>query len=333
MFRVLLILIVPLFLYAEIYKDMVGREVEVKKVDKIFASSPTILYSLYAVDRSKIAGLNFPFNDQEKKYLSKEVASLPVIGGWFGKGRTPNSEMVLKVKPDLILLGEHIQIQGDKKIKDALGGVDIPVFYLDSSTLETTIASFLYLGELTSNQKRARELNAYGNSVLNEAKAVVAKATKKPRVYYAQEKNGLATECHTSSHAELIELAGGYNVHRCVARDGFGRESINFEQVLAYNPEIILVYDPEFFAKIYKDPNWKNIDAVKNKRVYLLPKGPFSWFDRPPSFMKIIGLQWLLTVFHDDQYKIDLASEAKEFYKLFLQVELTDADLKAILGE
>ncbi len=38
---------------------------------KIHASSPPLLYMLYALDPAKISGLNFEWNDYEKPYIKK----------------------------------------------------------------------------------------------------------------------------------------------------------------------------------------------------------------------------------------------------------------------
>lgn len=333
MFKIVF-LIFSLFFYAnaDIYEDMFGDKIKIKKVDKIYASSPVVLYSLYAIDKSKIIGLNFPFNEIETKYIDENIKNLPVIGGWFGKGNTPNTEMILKENPDVILLSETSKEQSQSKVKQSLGNTNIPFFYVKTNSLSDIINSFSYLGKLTSNEQRAKQLEDYGNLVLEDAKKIREQIKKKPKVYYAQGNNGLETECHSSIRNELIDLAGGENVHKCQATS-FGKQAINFEQVLAYNPEIILVYEKEFYKKIYQDKKWQFIDAVKNKKVYFLPKGPFSWFDRPPSFMKILGLKWLLTIFHNDIYKIDIRTEAKEFYSLFLELKLNDIELDDIMGK
>ncbi|MFV7789330.1 ABC transporter substrate-binding protein [Aliarcobacter lanthieri] len=334
MFKIVF-LILSLFFYtnASTYKDMFEQSIEIKKVDKIYASSPIILYSLYAVDKSKIAGLNFPFNEIEARYIDESIKNLPIIGGWFGKGNTPNNEMILKINPDVILLSEISKGQNEKKVRDSLGNINIPFFYIKSSSLEDIINSFSYLGKLTSNEKRAKELEDYANKVLDEAKEISTKVIKKPKIYYAQGNNGLETECDSSIRSELITFAGGENVHKCQNLNPYGKQAINFEKVLSYNPEVILVYEKEFYKKIYNDPKWQFIDAVKNKRVYFLPKGPFSWFDRPPSFMKILGLKWLLHILHNDIYQIDINKDAKEFYSLFLGLDLSDIELNHIMGK
>jgi iron complex transport system substrate-binding protein len=336
MFKILiLILIFCLYSNAVIFEDMFGEQTEVKpNIQKIYASNPVLLYSLYAIDKTKIAGLNFPFSEGEAKYLDERTINLPVLGGWFGQGKTPNNEMILQINPDVILLSDTTKRLGNEKIKESLGGAkNIPLIYLKSNSLEELVDSFSYLGKLTSQESRAKKLEEYGKNTLNLAKEISLKATKKPKVYYAEGKNGLETECDTSLHSELINLAGADNVHKCEDTNPFGKQSINFEQVLKYNPEIILVYEKEFYQNIFKDSKWKNINAVKNKQVFFLPKGPFSWFDRPPSFMKLLGLKWLLSIFHPNLYQLDINKESKDFYELFLNMTLNNEQLNEIMGK
>ncbi|MCT7444545.1 ABC transporter substrate-binding protein [Aliarcobacter cryaerophilus] len=324
---------IAIFLNAQIYEDMLGTKIEIKKVEKIHVATPTLLYSLYAIDKDKIAGLNFPFNEDEAKYIDEKIVNLPVLGGWFGQGRVPNSEMILQTKPDVILLSDSTKKMGEKKLKSSLGNIDVPLVYLKSNTLEELVLSFSYIGKLVDKEERAKELENYGNESLNLAKEIAKKVDKKPKVYYAEGNNGLLTDCNTSIHSELINLASGDNVHKCQATNSFGKEAINFEQVLNYNPEIILVYEKEFYKNIYKDKKWQLIDAVKNKKVYFLPKGPFSWFDRPPSFMRLLGLKYVISILHPDLYELDIYEESKKFYKLFLDLDLNDSQIDDILGK
>ena len=45
---------------AVVFEDMFNEKTQIKDdIQKIYASSPILLYSLYAVDKTKIAGLNF----------------------------------------------------------------------------------------------------------------------------------------------------------------------------------------------------------------------------------------------------------------------------------
>lgn len=195
MFRTFfLIASIVISLNAKIYEDMLGTKINIEKIEKIHAATPTLLYSLYAVDKDKIAGLNFPFNENEAKFIDKRIVDLPVLGGWFGQGRVPNSEMILQAKPDVILMSDSIKKIGEKKIKSSLGNINVPLIYLKANTLEELVLSFSYIGKLVDKEKRAKELENYGNDSLNLAKEIAKKVDKKPKVYYAEGKNGLLTD-------------------------------------------------------------------------------------------------------------------------------------------
>jgi iron complex transport system substrate-binding protein len=103
------------------------------------------------------------------------------------------------------------------------------------------------------------------------------------------------------------------------------------ETLMQYDPEVIIVQEKIFYDEIYNKPLWANINAVKNKRVHMIPRSPFNWFDRPPSFMRILGLQWTMSHIYPDTFNIDIKQETKKFYKLFLGVDITDEQVNSIL--
>lgn len=141
----------------------------------------------------------------------------------------------------------------------------------------------------------------------------------------------MSTENSSSIHAELINLAGGFNVHRKGLAGRYGHEKITLERVIKYQPEVIIVDQPAFFKKIFSSPGWKSIPAVKNNRVYLTPNDPFNWFDRPPSFMRILGLKWTVSILYPDLVDWDMKQETKDFFKVFLQQDISTQDAAQLL--
>lgn len=109
-------------------------------------------------------------------------------------------------------------------------------------------------------------------------------------------------------------------------------EKISMEQVLLYNPDVILTHERTFYAALPKDRRWQNVHAVKEKRIYLIPTVPFNWFDRPPSFMRLLGLKWLTNSLYPKRYPLDIRAETKKFYRLFLDTELDKRDIQEILS-
>ena len=69
--------------------------------------------------------------------------------------------------------------------------------------------------------------------------------------------------------------------------------------------------------------------AVANGRVHVPPDVPFGWFDAPPSFNRLPGVQWLTD--HPDLFPEPLAPRVKAFHALYYHREPTDAQIRALL--
>ena len=310
-------------------RDMAGRRVTVPdKITKVCTDWPIMMYLVYAIDPSLLAGINTPFTEEQKRYLDPAVVNLPVIGGFFTKAKSPNPEAFLKVKPDVVIV--EMSDDNDPNVKGAeiLSKIGIPVVYVKVDTTRDYLEAFLFLGKLLDREKRARALRAYGKAAFHEIETVVAslpRSMMRPRVYYAEGTTGLFTECQTSFHAELIGLTGADNVHYC-KRGGFkvrGMEAISLEQLLRYDPDVIIAADPMFYQSVFQDSRWRNVKAVKARKVYLAPRLIFNWFDRPPSFMRLLGMKWLAHCLYPETYRTDVVKEARAFYRLFLDVEIS----------
>jgi iron complex transport system substrate-binding protein len=71
---------------------------------------------------------------------------------------------------------------------------------------------------------------------------------------------------------------------------------------------------------------------VRNKKVYLIPNQPFNWFDRPPSFMRLLGAKWVAHRLYPESYGAGiLTRETQAFFKLFLRVDLTAKEAESLV--
>jgi iron complex transport system substrate-binding protein len=143
----------------------------------------------------------------------------------------------------------------------------------------------------------------------------------------ALEADGLATVCRSSERAEVFGLAGAVSVHDCLPGTEEAFLRISFEQLMAYDPEVILVFHPDLMRKIPTDSKWTRLSAVKADRVYFIPRGPFSWLERPATYMRLIGVQWLANVLHPDYYPLDIKAESHKFMQLFFNLDLNDQQI------
>lgn len=312
--------------------DMKGRRIDVPEpLLRVYVASPPENHLACAIDPSLMVGLNFPIGERDRKYLPRVLWDLPVIGGFFGPGHTPNLEVLLRARPQLVLCWQKNAV--DAKFDAFLQRFHIPIAYISLEHLEDYPANIRLMGRMLGRTPRAEKLAAYAAGSLTQIlpRAAAIPAGERVRVYYAEGPDGLRTDARGSWHTELIRLAGGVNVHEGDIEDLFGMEQVSMEQVLLYRPEVILVQDPSFFQRIYSLPGWRHVPAVQNRRVYLIPRVPFNWFDRPPSFMRLLGLKWVAHTLYPQRFAIDMEGETREFYRLFLQVELTPDDIRYIL--
>ena len=86
-----------------------------------------------------------------------------------------------------------------------------------------------------------------------------------------------------------------------------GLAIVSLEQVLLWNPDVIVTIDRDFAANVRSDPVWASVAAVRAGRVHLSPKMPFGWVDFPPSVNRLIGLWWLAKILYPEQFPEDIA--------------------------
>lgn len=312
--------------------DMAGRKVQApERIERVFGSAPPLNVLLHAVAPEQMIGLSFPLPAEAKRYFPPRLQALPVVGGIFGMGQQMNPETVLTLRPDIALAWKSPFIdQG--RIEAAFAKIGLPVVFIQLDTLADWPAALRYTGQLLGQEARGQALASYTQHALQRVARSVAAVpqAQRPRVYYAESPDGLATDCHQSFHTEAIELAGGYNVYRCAPKDHTGMEKVSLEQVLAFAPDIIIAQDAQFARTVAQDPRWRQVKAVREGRVYSVPRWPHNWIDRPPSVMRVLGVQWLAGLFYPKQLPFDRQRHTHEFYQRFFGVTLSEPDINRL---
>jgi len=117
-----------------------------------------------------------------------------------------------------------------------------------------------------------------------------------------------------------------------VPLEGGNLMDVSMEQVLAWQPDTIIAYDPQFFASVWTDPLWQKVKAVQQRRVYLVPGQPFRWVDEPPAANRLIGLRWLAKLLYPALYPEDMRDEVRRFYELFYHQAPSAEQVDALLA-
>jgi len=315
--------------------DQAGRKVTVpRQVTKVFSTSPVGTIMVYTINPDKLLGWNYDLNPTERKYILPKYLSLPNLGGWYGKS-TGNSEEIIRLHPDVIVSVGDIDPTSVSQSDQIQHQLNIPVVMIDSALTRTDQAYDL-LGDLIGETVQAGALAAYCRDTITNVteKAKLVPQDKRVRVYYAEGPKGLQTDPSGSNHTETLDLVGAINVANIENKGGSGMSPVSLEQVISWNPDVILSWDDErggYYSGILSDPDWSSIKAVRDKRVYRTPNTPFNWFDRPFSSNRILGVKWVANLLYPDIYKYDIRGEAKKFYSLFYHTDLTDQQVTELL--
>jgi iron complex transport system substrate-binding protein len=311
--------------------DSAGRVVELPDdVTTVFAAGPPASILVYVMRPEALTGWPRALRDEERPYIAGPFRDLPETGRLTGRGGEANLERVLQIAPDLIIdfgsvrdtyidLADRVQAQ-----------TGIPYILIDGR-FENTATALRLVGEVLGVPQRGERLAREVEETFARLDAIIAgtPVEARPRTYLARGPDGLETGLKGSINTEVIERAGGRNVADTGVPGGLVRASI--EQVIVANPDTIVTWDRDFFARVWENPLWSGIEAVRRGRVYLSPTAPFGWIDRPPSLNRFMGLLWMARLFYPEKWEGDLRDETRDFYRVFYHVDLSDDELERLL--
>jgi len=324
-------LLAPRLARAAAITDAAGRSVPIPdKVARVFPAGPPAAILLYALAPDILLGWPRANRPEECQFMLPDVCTRPEVGRLTGRGNTANLEVVLALKPDLILdvgatSGTFVSLAS--RVQEQTG---IAYALLDGR-FEAVAATYRKLGELTHRQAAAEELARYVDETMATIKSRVDKIpdSGRPRVYYARGPRGLETGLGGSINVETIEFLGARNV---AAERGGGLANVSIEQVLLWDPEVIITIDRDFASSVRTDPVWAQVAAVRTGQVHLSPKMPFGWVDFPPSVNRLIGLWWLAKILYPGKFPEDLHALTRDFYTRFYHVTPSDVQIEYVLA-
>ena len=314
--------------------DMAGREIIIPDIiDTVFSTGPVGTIVLYSLVPDKMVAWNYSLRDGEKRYIDKKYHDLPNLGG--AGGEIVNFEELLKVNPDVIITMGKInetEISQVEEMEEQLGK-NIIIIDDDINKLDE---AYKLLGKILGKEEKAGELAKYSKDVLDdiEKNSELITEDMKVNLYYAEGPDGLQTEPAGSWHGEVMDMVSANNVVKLEEEGTVGKSEVSIEQVLAWNPDIIISWDDErggYYSGILEDPIWKDVQAVKDGEVYEIPNKPFNWLDRPPSVNRVLGLKWLGNLLYPDVYNYNMRDEVKEFYDKFYHYDLTEEEIDELL--
>ena len=317
--------------------DMAGRKVTVpaaEDIESVFSTGPVAAIFMYMVAPDKLLGWNYELNDVEKSIILEKYHDLPN----FGMGDAINYEAVIAANPTIALNCGKINdamVSDCDTLSKSLG---IPVIAVDNE-LNNSAEACRFMGELLGVENHAEELAEYSEKIFTDIASLAdIPEDEKVSVYFGNGEDSLETAPRGSQHAQILDAVNVTNVADLELGDG-SRVQISAEQLLAWNPDVIVVNGEPKADKsgnsaaedILSNPDYASLKAVQDNKVYGTPNAPFSWVDRPAGPNRLIGMRWLSAVVYPEYIKCDVNEEIREFFNLFYHVDLSDEQLENVL--
>ncbi len=302
------------------FTDAAGRRLVLPdRIGRILPAGPAADVLVFALAPDRLAGWS---RARPGAYLPPRYARLPVAG--------PLPEAATRLHPDLILDAGMVTPARAAFADQVQQQTGIPYVLVDDS-ISRTPSMLRHLGALLGVAERAEDLAGYAEVAIRamRGRLLIEPADRRKRVYYGRRSDGLETALPGSPAADALDEAGVINVAAGLGRGE--RVIVTREQIVGWNPEIVIAADRAFYESLLHDPGWRDLAAVRGRRVYLEPSNPFGWIDEPPGINRMIGLYWLASLFYPEELEQDLRSATAEFYDKFYRVKLSAKQLDALL--
>ncbi len=250
-----------------------------------FAPSATeIVFALGLGDR--LVGVSGPYDDYPP--AAKRIEE---VGGAGDFGVDPNIEKVVALRPDLFLT-----IEGGDQWKARLRALGVPVFTINSTSLEDTFHDIETVGRLTGTEEAARALVA---RLRARDEAIEAKVAGEPpvscffEVYYPP----LTTVGPHTFIADLLRRAGCRSVSEH-ARSDYPQWSV--DDLVREAPEVYLVSSESgaSASAVARRPGFDAIAAIARGNVRVIDSDLVS----RPGPRIVDGLRALARALHPDAF-------------------------------
>lgn len=327
--KILLLALCVGLLSARVVVDSYGKKVQVPEtITRAMPMIPVLLQISLMLD-----------NEDKIIFGSPRMPPTPLLNKVFPKIElNPNKSGVLSSSIESIIAANPQVVFGpvglifDENAKKQLEAAGIVVVNIHKfSTADEIKQNVSIVGEIFGGKsvQKAREFNAYFDENVKFVRSRTTKIAHKKRVLSLSFHSGNFNTIRADDiGAEYIRIAGGINASS--QEDFKVSTTINEEQVLVFNPDIIITYTAQSAKAIRENLAFKTLKAIKNKQVFVVPSGVFLWGTR--SAEGALQPLWLAKVLYPELFMdLNLEQKVREFYEKFYHYKLSDDEIKSIL--
>jgi len=249
----------PVFSYPVNFIDAGGKNITInKRPERVVSLAPSIteiIFKIGAGDTVKAV----TYHDTPPP----DAATKEIVGGFF----SPSIKAIEAIQPDVIFYSRF-----HKQVKDKFGHGKCRLINLETVSIADSYTNIRLLGRIFEKENEAHEII---EEIKNELRIVAGKVaripkSKRKRVIRLMGRDSVMTPGDDSFQNEMIRAAGGIPPEPgkkgnivVIAKDEWVR----------FNPQVIYGCggDRETAGRFFNRPGWKDVDAVKNGKIFWFP--------------------------------------------------------------
>lgn len=311
--------------------DSLGRRVvipaTVERIGALYAFTAHTVAMLGKADRI-VAVSNGPKRDilLNKMYPGIKDALVPKFQGAI------NIEELAKAKPDIVFVASETGLNAAEGNK--LDTFKITWVAIDFRTMEEQMAAIHMIGSAIGAHEKALQFTDYYRRCLARVETAVSGVPASDRVtVYLATNEPTRTALPKSLPSDWLGAVGASNVAAKNAATLFeGNNQLSIEQILLWNPQVILANEPGVALFIQQSPKWSAVAAVRAGKVFQMPIGISRW-GHPGSLETPLALLWTAKTLYPERFTdIDMRKEVRYFYKTFFNYDLSGKMVEHVLA-
>lgn len=198
-----------------------------------------------------------------------------------GTVKDPNLETIISLNPDFVIMSSDIA--GHIEIAKSLDSMKIDYAYFKQESFEDYLGMLKIMTDITAQPDLYKTNGLDIQKVVDNVRELAKNQTDKPSVLFVRARSqGVSAKATDHMVCTMLEEFGCENI---ASSDNSLLENLSIEQVIAKDPDIILVtfMGDEEKAKAYlkkeweSTPKWSELSAVKNNNYIFLEKSLYHF--------------------------------------------------------
>jgi iron complex transport system substrate-binding protein len=312
------------------FVDDAKREVQLpSRVDRVFAAGAPAEVLLYTLVPEMLAGRNRVPEGDAIEFFPPAYRS-PVFIKQLPEVDNPAADAeLLALKPDVYVDYGTVQEDYIAAVEAVQRRTRVPGVILDGA-LARIPETYRRLGSALGVPDRGQRLANAADRLLTTYRGMLT-GSSSTRVYLACSADGFVPCLDDDSAGEQLRWLGGINV--AGTRASSPRRPLTIDEIKALSPQVVVVTaGAGAAAKLRANAAWQSLDAVAAGRVHAYPALPYNWGPRPPSVNRLPGVAWLAYAVRGRAFDAEFDADIRGFFKDFYHLDLTDAQLRKLLG-